>query len=81
MVYCKRCVIPDTKPNFYIDEEGVCNACCSFEKRKEINWDDRKKELLNLMEIYRSKNGSNWDCIVPVSGVKIVLIKWSVCCS
>ena len=70
MIYCKRCIMPDTKPDLYIDGDGVCSACRSFEKRKEINWDDRKKELLNLMEIYRSKNGSNWDCIVPVSGGK-----------
>lgn len=70
MIYCKRCVMPDTKPDLYIDEEGVCNACRSFEKRKEINWESRKKELLELMENYRSKDGSNWDCIVPVSGGK-----------
>lgn len=28
------------------------------------------KDLLNLLNRYRSKNGSNYDCIVPVSGGK-----------
>ncbi len=68
--YCRRCVMPDTKPDLYIDEEGVCNACRSYERRKEINWEQRKQELLRILERYRSKNGSNYDCIIPVSGGK-----------
>lgn len=68
--YCKCCVMPDTKPDLHIDEHGVCNACRSFEKRKEVDWDKRYQELLKLLDIYRQKNGANWDCIVPVSGGK-----------
>ena len=67
--YCVRCVMPHTKPDLHIDEEGVCDACRSYEKRKEVDWDQRKSELLTLLEKYR-KQGSNWDCIVPVSGGK-----------
>lgn len=61
--------MPHTKPDLHIDEDGVCNACRSYEKRKEIDWDKRKEELLVLLDKYRNK-GSNWDCIVPVSGGK-----------
>lgn len=68
--YCKKCVMPDTKPDLHLDEAGVCNACRSYEKRKEVNWDARHKELLQLLERYRSPDGSGWDCIVPVSGGK-----------
>lgn len=67
--YCVRCVMPHTKPDLHIDEDGVCNACRSIEKRNEIDWDQRKKDLLIVLDRYR-KNGSNWDCIVPVSGGK-----------
>ena len=67
--YCRRCVMPHTKPDLHIDEEGVCNACRAIEKRKEIDWEQRKRELLDLLEKYR-RHGSNWDCIVPVSGGK-----------
>ncbi len=70
MNYCKRCVMPDTKPDLYIDQEGVCNACRSYENRKSINYDQRKKELLTILDKYRSKDGKNWDCIIPVSGGK-----------
>lgn len=68
--YCKRCVMPETKPDLYIDEEGICNACRSYERRQEVDWGKRKQELLAILERYRSKDGSNYDCIVPVSGGK-----------
>ncbi len=67
--YCVRCVMPHTKPDLHIDEDGICNACRSMEKRKEVDWDQRKKELLDILARHR-KDGANWDCIVPVSGGK-----------
>lgn len=70
ITYCKRCVMPDTKPDLQLDDEGVCNACRSFEKREEIDWNARYKELQQVLEKYRRPDDSNWDCIVPVSGGK-----------
>jgi N-acetyl sugar amidotransferase len=67
--YCIRCVMPHSKPDLHIDEEGVCNACRSMEKRKDVDWDKRHQDLLTVLEKYQN-NGSNWDCIVPVSGGK-----------
>ena len=68
--YCTRCVMPNTKPDLQLDAEGVCNACRSYERRKEIDWEKRKNELLRILEKYRQPDGNNWDCIVPVSGGK-----------
>lgn len=62
--------MPDTKPDLHLDDHGVCNACRNYERRVEVDWDKRKTELLEILERYRSKDGSNWDCIVPVSGGK-----------
>jgi N-acetyl sugar amidotransferase len=70
LTYCKRCVMPSTKPDLFLDEAGVCNACRSYEYRKEINWDERYQQLLEVLQRYRVANGSHWDCIVPVSGGK-----------
>jgi len=70
LTYCKQCVMPDTKPDLQLDNKGVCNACRSYEKRKEVDWDARHKELLLILEKYRRSDGLNWDCIVPVSGGK-----------
>lgn len=68
--YCRRCIMPETKPDIFIDAEGICSACRSFEQRKEVNWDVRKQELESILGRYRSKDGKNYDCIVPVSGGK-----------
>lgn len=68
--YCTSCLMPDTKPDLYLDEEGVCNACRSYENRSEVDWDQRKKELQEILAKYKKQDGSNWDCIVPVSGGK-----------
>jgi tRNA(Ile)-lysidine synthase TilS/MesJ len=62
--------MPSTKPDLHLDGEGVCNACRSFENRKKIDWSLRRTQLLGVLDKFRNKNGSNWDCIVPVSGGK-----------
>jgi N-acetyl sugar amidotransferase len=61
--------MPSTKPDLHLDSDGICNACRAYEKRREINWDSRYEELLVLLEKHRM-DGTNWDCIVPVSGGK-----------
>ena len=68
--YCKKCLFPDTKPQLGFDSEGVCDACVYAEKKEEIDWDSRRNELEKILEKYRSKDGSRYDCIVPVSGGK-----------
>lgn len=70
MKYCHKCLMPDTKPDLRFNENGVCNACTNFENRKEVDWNAREIELRNILDKYRSKDGSNWDCIIPVSGGK-----------
>jgi N-acetyl sugar amidotransferase len=67
--YCCRCVMPDTKPDLYLDDEGVCNACRAYEQRSAIDWDGRQRELRLVLDRYR-RDGRHWDCIVPVSGGK-----------
>ena len=69
LTYCTRCVMPSTKPDLVLDGDGVCNACRAYEARTAIDWTTRRAELLTLLERYR-RHGSNWDCIVPVSGGK-----------
>ena len=68
--YCKSCVMPETKPDLFIDEEGICNACRNYSKRVKIDWEYRKKQLLVILDRYRCRSGNNYDCIIPVSGGK-----------
>src|SRR5262249_32301653 len=68
--YCRRCVMPSTKPDLFIDTDGVCSACRSYEARTDVDWEARRCSLLEILEAYRSPAGSTYDCIVPVSGGK-----------
>lgn len=68
--YCKKCVMPNTKPDLIIDDFGICNACSSFNNRTNIDWEARYKDLLEITNKYKSRNQSNWDCVIPVSGGK-----------
>jgi N-acetyl sugar amidotransferase len=68
--YCRRCVMPATKPDLMLDADGVCNACRSFDQRPTIDWEQRFKELMLLLDRYRAPAGQNYDCLVPVSGGK-----------
>ena len=69
MKYCKRCVMPETRPGIKFDEDGVCYPCLNAEKKKETDWNTRFKELKELCDKYRRKDGEH-DCIIAVSGGK-----------
>lgn len=70
MKYCKKCVMPDTRPGIKFNEEGICSACQSYERRKDIDWNKRYKELETLCDKYRGMNGDSFDCAIAVSGGK-----------
>ena len=67
--YCKTCLMPDTRPRIEFDADGVCNACHTAEAKKQIDWDARREEFLELVDKYRAKDRA-YDCIVPWSGGK-----------
>jgi N-acetyl sugar amidotransferase len=68
--YCRRCVMPETKPDILFDDDGVCSACRHFSDRDDVDWDVRRLELDEIVDRYRSRDGSSYDCVVPVSGGK-----------
>jgi N-acetyl sugar amidotransferase len=71
MRYCKRCVMPDTRPEIVFNEEGICDACLSADRKEtSIDWGEREHKFRQILDRYRSKDGSKWDCIIPVSGGK-----------
>ena len=70
MKYCKKCVMPNTRPGISSNEERICSACQSVERRKKINWEQRFQELEELCDQYRGMNGDSYDCAIAVSGGK-----------
>lgn len=83
--FCTKCIISNQRPNsaveyahtkdskkktIHFDEHGVCDACrVTEQKHTTIDWDEREKQLRELCDKHRSKDGS-YDCIVPGSGGK-----------
>lgn len=82
--YCRRCTVSNQRPCSVVEtknqpshkkqtikfEDGVCSACRFAEmKEREIDWQERERQLIALCDKYRSRNGS-YDCVVPGSGGK-----------
>ena len=80
--YCTKCVISNQRPSSAVEmksasgiksgiiiKDGICDACQFSDIKKEIDWYERSKLLFELLEPYRSKDGSH-DVIVPSSGGK-----------
>jgi N-acetyl sugar amidotransferase len=71
MKYCKKCVYPSSSAvPLAFDENGKCSGCKASEQKRDIDWDKRLELLKKIAEKYRSKDGSNYDCLIPVSGGK-----------
>jgi N-acetyl sugar amidotransferase len=68
LIYCKKCLVPATRPHLFFDKNGICAACIYHENKKKINWNKRKVQFENIVKKFKKKN--NYDCIVPVSGGK-----------
>lgn len=70
MKYCKKCVMPNTRPGIYFDDEGVCQACRAEEQKDFTDWNVRKEELNELCAKHRRKEEGEYDCVIAVSGGK-----------
>ncbi len=69
-ILCKKCVLPEAKPNIYFDAEGVCNLCLEFkdEKGKEQEVKLLESDLLKLLK--KHKSGGKYDVLAMCSGGK-----------
>ncbi len=71
MRWCRSCVLPDTRPNLRIGDDGVCNACKSHDTKRDIDWEWRGHQLRDVVEFAkRSAHHAGYDCVIPVSGGK-----------
>jgi N-acetyl sugar amidotransferase len=53
----------------HIDDEGVCDACRQADVKENIDWKERERQLVELLDRYRRDDGA-YDCLVPGSGGK-----------
>jgi N-acetyl sugar amidotransferase len=69
--FCKKCLMLSTRPRLVLDEDGICNACrWAEEKKEEVDWVSREKELKALVEKYKQRNKNKFDILIPSSGGK-----------
>ena len=69
ILFCKKCVESnqryvgsiqhfDTKKSVRQTttfDDGICGACKYFETKKRINWEEREKELIEILNSHRKK--------------------------
>ncbi|OGW83086.1 MAG: LPS biosynthesis protein [Omnitrophica bacterium RIFCSPHIGHO2_02_FULL_51_18] len=68
---CRRCLYPENHPlGITFDDEGICSGCRVHEEKDRLDWNDREKKLVRILESYRTKTGRAHDCIIPVSGAR-----------
>lgn len=82
--FCKKCAMNNQRPSstvefknkpgeikkaIFFDEHGVCDACNFAEKKKQIDWCNRERELKELCDKHR-RNDGRYDVVVPGSGGK-----------
>jgi N-acetyl sugar amidotransferase len=70
MRYCSNCLNVSTRPNIVFTDEGLCYPCANYQNAEEINWDERKQKLQEIIKFGKAHNQSGYDCIVGVSGGK-----------
>jgi N-acetyl sugar amidotransferase len=72
MIYCKRCLQPDTRPNSRFTADGICPACDYFSRLAVVDWKERNEILLEVLAEHkqRRRGKSPFDCIIGVSGGK-----------
>lgn len=69
MRFCRKCVLPNTRPNLAIGESGVCNACEAHATKDLIDWIERKRLFGEVVRRAKAE-ASGYDCVIPVSGGK-----------
>lgn len=66
---CKRCIMPESKPDIIINEDGVCNLCKTHDLTSKIQ--EQKPLESDLIKILqKNKSKGKYDCMVMCSGGK-----------
>jgi len=69
MKYCNRCLYPENHAlNIIFDEQGVCSGCRVHEEKYHIDWESKEQELSSILDHYKDRAGTSYDCVIPVVG-------------
>ena len=62
MKICKKCIQPDTRPDIFFNDEGVCGACLWEDEKKKIDWNERERELQKIADWAKHNAKGKYDC-------------------
>jgi len=72
--YCRNCVLPECKPDIWLNDNKVCNICNEYRKKGKNKPEDSHKfletDLIKLLNKYKNKGKGKYNCIVMCSGGK-----------
>ena len=69
--FCKRCLYTTAHPlGLILDDDDICSGCRVHEEKDCLDWSARWEKLEVLVEPYRNKDSTNYDCIIPVTGAQ-----------
>lgn len=67
---CQRCVLPESKPDIWLDADGVCNICHEFDKQNESRPQVKFLESDFVKILNQNKSKGKYDCLIMCSGGK-----------
>ena len=71
LIYCRGCLVPNTRPNGRFGDDGLCSACAFAGSNDHVDFELRLDELRKLVAERTVESSSRrWQCIVGVSGGK-----------
>jgi hypothetical protein len=67
---CKRCVLPESKPDIWLNEDMICSVCLDYEKTKTDGAPSvpLETDFTKMLSMYKSYG--DYDCLVMCSGGK-----------
>jgi hypothetical protein len=68
--YCNKCIMPEHKPDVFLNEAGICNLCVNYERMKIVEEKNKPLETDFLKIINKYKGKHKYDCMVMCSGGK-----------
>ncbi len=69
IIYCSSCLYPSSSAvPLQFNEKNICTGCLINSEKKIIDWEQRKKEFVELIK--QNKTNESYDCLIPVSGGK-----------
>ena len=74
MIYCKKCLQPDTRPNI-VFKDGICPVCSYSDTLEQVDWKSRFSILESIMNPTEIPRVTPMIVLLELAAVKIVLGK------